>query len=182
VFLDTQGESRIGVIAFSVVFDDSRFVYRRDLSDAEDQILYSPFGGKGSNQPARWMEPLPDPPELWPPANPVRVTPGFITGLGYTFATATNVRMATLTFEAIAPGSSLFDVSLDYDSDGFGIEDPNDGTVLYITDQVSVLGDFVATVGGAEAVPGLAVGLGGLALGSMLLAIGARAIAGKPRD
>jgi hypothetical protein len=103
LYLDTQGESGIVLFSVGLTFDPSGLAYRPDLSDAEDYYpLYAPAVGKTT--PATWLVPPPgfDPPQLWPvpPPGLAQVNVDFIeVNLGETVATATNLYLATLTFE-----------------------------------------------------------------------------------
>ena len=108
VFLDTEGESGITLFSSALIFDPTVVQYRPDLSDAEDYFpLYAPGAVKGGAP--TYLEPTFDPPALWvaPLPGTEQVNVDFIeTNLGNTVATATNLLLATLTFEALAPGTT----------------------------------------------------------------------------
>jgi hypothetical protein len=108
VFLDTEGASGIQLFTSSLVYDPAVVQYRPDLSDAEDYYpLYAPSAGKG--QLPTWLEPAFDPPALWvaPAPGTEQVDVSFLeTANGFTTATATNLYLGTLAFQAVGAGTS----------------------------------------------------------------------------
>lgn len=162
-YLDTQGESDIVLFSAGLAFDDAIFAYRPDLSDAEDFLLYTP--GTGRADPQRYLAaptPCCDPPAIWGGDGPRRVNVDMLTNnilnpdpamLG-TRATATNAWVATLVFEAVAPGSADFDWSFDYSSSIFTRSD-----LVDISSQVATPGGGVFTVV-PEPATALLLGLG----------------------
>jgi len=167
LFLDTQGQSNIILFSASLTFDPTVLAYRPDLSDAEDYYpLYSPASGK--TIPATWLTPVADPPGTWPapPAGLAQINVDFIeVNLNETSGTATNQYLATLSFEAIAPGVSAMNWSFDNGGNIFNVSNVD------ISDSVSMVntGPYVFT-GSAipEPTTALLVGLG-------LIGFGARA-------
>ncbi len=165
LFLDTQGQSNIILFSASLTFDPNVLTYRPDLSDAEDYYpLYSPASGKAI--PATWLTPVADPPGTWPapPAGLAQINVDFIeVNLNESNGTATNQYMATLSFEAAAPGVSNMNWSFDNGGNIFNVGNVD------ISDSVSMVntGPFVFT-GSAipEPTTALLVGLGLIGLGA----------------
>jgi hypothetical protein len=107
VFLDTEGESGITLFSFSRTFDPTVLAYRPDLSNAnDDYLLYAPAAGK--TQPANWLVPRRNPPELWPISPPIggQINVEFLAFslLQDMVATATRAYVATLSFEVVGVG------------------------------------------------------------------------------
>ena len=168
-FIDTQGESDITLFSTSLVFDDVGFDFRQDLSDANDQLLYSPAIGKG--QPATWLDPYfnpdcCDPPAQWLGSGPAQIqlnfalnrlldqpTPG-------TIATATNEWVGTLAFEAVQPGAFTFEWGFGQAGNVFARSD-----LVDIQDQISTPVATLATVLVPEPSTALLVAVGTFALG-----------------
>lgn len=125
LYLDTQGESGIVLLSASATFDPAIVSYRADLSDAEDYYpLYAPAVSKA--QIATWLVPLSDPFGRWwqPPSGREQVNFDFFeVNLNATVATATNLYLGTVAFEAIAAGAAVIDLGLDKGGNVFRIED-----------------------------------------------------------
>ena len=148
-YLDTQGEANIWVFSVSLSFESAGFAYREDLSDnTDDQLFYVPAAGKA---PAYWLEAHTDKPTQWPGnSGPDQYNVDFLIqpdgallAGSSTNTTATNVYLSTLTFEAVAPGTFLFDWGLDKGGNVFTLGgDP----VQEITELVSTPGSTIATV------------------------------------
>ena len=143
LFLDTQGQSNIVLFSASLTFDPNVLAYRPDLSDAEDYYpLYSPASGK--TIPPTWLTPVADPPALWPAPPPglAQVNVDFIeVNLNETAGTATNLYLATLTFEAIGGGLSTMNWSFDNGGNIFNVSGvdvsgsvsmPNTGSTVFV--------------------------------------------------
>jgi len=150
-YLDTQGESDIVLFSTSLVFDDEGFDYRPDLSDANDQLLYSTGGANGS-PPELWLNPsfnagCCDPPAQWAGLGPAQVQLNFALNiLGTTpqlstLATATNAWVGTLVFEAVRGGSFTFDWGFGHNGNVFARSD-----LVDIQDQISTPVAMVAHV------------------------------------
>lgn len=134
LYLDTQGQSDILGFSVGLTFESSLLIYRPDLSDADDYPLYSPAAGK--SMPASWLEPSSDPPQLWaaPPVGRGQVNVEFREwAYKNTFATGTNVYLATLVFEISGEHygelgwdeyASVMDLGLDYGGNGFFVGSP----------------------------------------------------------
>jgi hypothetical protein len=106
VFLNTEGQSDILAISTSFTFDPTVVAYRADLSGAEDYYpLYAPAGKGGT-----YLYPTFNPPAPWGgtlPAIGGQINVDFTeANLARTTATATNLYLATLTFEVVGPGQS----------------------------------------------------------------------------
>lgn len=164
VFLDTEGASGITLFSSALIYDPTVVQYRPDLSDAEDYYpLYAPALGKGSVP--TWLEPTFDPPGLWinPTPGTQQVNVDFIeTNLGNTTATATNLYLATLTFEAVGYGTST----------GYWGFAPPTITGIFSVNQVDVAGTLAFATGSPtmtvvipEPTTALLVGLGLVGLG-----------------
>ena len=124
LYLDTQGKADILAIGAGIVFDPAVITYRSDLSVANDYYpLYAPAGGKG--EPATWLEPARNPPELWPGNEPapglqqvsVDMLSNLFAGVNPTTGTGTNVWLATIAFEVVLDetdfGSTSIELTLD---------------------------------------------------------------------
>jgi hypothetical protein len=111
LYIDTRGQSDISTFSVAIGFDDRVLAYRPDLSDAEDYYpLYAPGVGKA---PATWLVPSSNPPALFigspTPQFGGQVNVGFEVNTGPgsgTTGTATNLYLATITFEPVSPGAS----------------------------------------------------------------------------
>ena len=165
VWLDTEGESAVTAWSVGVAFDDDVIAYRRDLSVVSTRALYSPNpnGGPGG----RWLAPF---------FNPPRDVPEFV-GLDHgqvrvehvtspsapSTATATNEWLATLRFEAVAPGTSYVNIGL------IGMIDSlftviRDGERIDIRDEIGAVGSTSMTVV-PEPTTALLLGVGALLIG-----------------
>ena len=147
VWLDTEGESAITAYSVGIAFDDDVLAYRRDLSLVSGRVLHTPNpnGGPGGRSLAPFFSPPRDVPEfvgldhgqvrvehLTSPSTP-------------TTATATNEWLATLQFEAIAPGTSYMNIGL------IGMIDSlftvvRDGERIDIREEIGAVGSTSVTV------------------------------------
>lgn len=158
VVLDTQGQSDIRWFHVGLTFDPSLFAYEPSLSASNDELaLYAPPAGKG---PGTWLEPIANPPAIWPVAPFDQVAIAFReNSLASTTGTASDLVLATLAFRAgstLGPGS--FDIGFTHSD---AIFRTTAGDVLA---SVSTPGSTAVTIIAAPAVPGLApIGLGATA-------------------
>lgn len=124
LYLDTQGESDIVLFSMGVVFDPNIVTYRSDLSDAEHYYpLYAPGVGK---VPATWLTPYTDPPGVWPipPAGLEQINIEFVAAnLNATTATATNLWLGRIVFEAVGPGYTSLAAGWDFGGNVFSTGD-----------------------------------------------------------
>lgn len=158
VFLDTEGESAITLFSTSIVYDPLVIKYDPVNSYANDYYpLYAPAQGKGTVP--TWLEPTFNPWTLWvnPAPGTQQILIDFIeTNLGNTVATATNLKLGEIHFNAVGPGA----FALQY---GF-----LDTTSIFSVNQVpveNVLAFATLANGGAISVP--EPGIAGLALGAL---------------
>lgn len=173
VWLDTQGESNIGLMEVGVIFDQATLSYERSLSSTgggpsipgyPNYILYGTASVAGSVQ-GTYMEPrVPIPSGFtWDP--PILIVPGQVNlawvevGGGSTSATATNALLATLIFHVI-PGAVDGGLTLTLSEGGtvFAL-----GDLSIINDQV-ILGPGI-NVNVPEPSTALLIGLGIIGLG-----------------
>lgn len=110
IFLDTTntvGDSRITLFSASITFNPLVVAYDRVNSFAEDDYpLYYPKVSK--TQPATWLVPITNPLQTWPapPPGTTQINVDFIeVNLNNTVANDTNLLIAEVAFNAIAPGS-----------------------------------------------------------------------------
>ena len=177
VFLDTQGESAITGFSASISFDDERLGYRPDASEAAGFVLRAPGPGKA---PSSQLTPFRNPPRDAPDFvgledGQVRVeflvSPPFAgsteTGAvrrNATTATSTRAWLATLTFEALSPGTSPVDIGLVGRFDSLFTIRVGD-EVVDIRDQIGAVGSTRVTIIPEPTTALLvATGLGGFAL------------------
>lgn len=114
--LDTEGQSGLTIIGVGLGFNDAVLQYRPDLSSTAYYPLYAPAAGKVA---ASWMIILsPQTPVAAVMEDPpLQVFPNQILvdfyepNLAATSATATNLVMATVVFEAIGEGTSFMNWS-----------------------------------------------------------------------
>ena len=166
VFLDTEGESGITLISVGMTFDPSVVRYRPDFSDANDYYpLYAPAAGKGTGTFASWLEPASDPPSEWgglPPAIGGQVNVEFYeVNLRETVATATNLWLARLSFEAIGPGVSLGQWGFGNGGHVFRVDGVDVASSVTVTGDATMLPLLVP-----EPATALLVGLGLFGLGA----------------
>ena len=180
VFLDTEGESTITLMSVSYTYDPAVIAYDKANSRTNSYYpLYAPSPGKG--EPATWLVPSPffdgntcsaadplcsNPPSIWigtkPPIGGQVNVDFFAESLNSTVATATNLKLAEIHFNAVGTGSFAPEFSFDWGGnvfsiDGTDISDPSYAGPLVV--------DATLVDGTAVSVP--EPGLAGLALGAL---------------
>ena len=168
VFLDTEGASGIQLFTSALVFDPTVVQYRPDLSQTEDYYpLYAPAAGKGTVP--TWLVPTANPSELWvaPLPGTEQIEFSFTeVNLGFTVATATNVYLGTLAFEAVGPGTSegYWGFQFPTDTGVFRVSDGAGGAVNVADTEAFAPGSATMSVI-PEPTTALLVGLGLVGLG-----------------